>query len=159
MRHAPSVRYPVGRSLGYGLLLLGIAGLVLLIWGVAVMHHGLSGPRAVAGGLLCVLWALFALVSWRRMPVGELHWDAHAPQPGAADGWAASGAWIWRSAAYPQGVPLRQAQVRWDGQCRLLLRLSQAAGAGWWVWAEQQTDEPCWDAFRQALIAGQRSMP
>ena len=157
MRHAPSVQYPVGRSfLGYGVLLLGLAVLGLLLLGLGMGRYGLSGWRAVIGCAIWAVWTVVALASWRRAPVGHLQWDAQAPNPHASDGVSTPGVWVWRSSGYPQGVPLTHVQVRWDGQERLLLRLSRSAGLGWWVWAERGADAARWEAFRRALIAAQR---
>lgn len=153
MRHAPSVQYPVGRSFVYAGFLLSLAVLAAVLWWAAGQRYEVAGPVLWSGLFVGVMWACMAMWTWVRTPMGLLRWD---PQANAGlDGETASrGAWIWRSAAYQGGVQVRQVKVAWDGQDLLLLRLSNAAGAVWWVWAHKSASRDSWDDFRRALVAG-----
>lgn len=157
MQNAPSVDYPVGRSVFWaGLLcLLGLAGLLC-----QVMWWWWLGPQQradpvqqglLAGGLvLCGGWAAWARLAWLRTPVGRLRWDAQAPA--ARDG-QPPGAWRWFSAAFPDGAPLVGVTVMLDLQSRVLLRLADPGGRLRWVWAERGRDPLHWRGLRRALAA------
>lgn len=161
MQNAPSVDYPVGRSLFWaGLLcLLGLAGVLcqVLWWRLLgpQQRSGLLHQVLLAGGLLlCGGWAAWARLAWLRAPVGRLRWDALAPAAG--EGGRSAGAWRWFSVAFPDGAPLMDVSVVLDLQSRVLLRLADPGGRLRWVWAERDRDPPRWPGLRRALAAGVR---
>lgn len=161
MHSAPSVEYPAGRSAFQGRL----EGLLLLAWLALQLAWWLSLPGAALPGawwfsaLLGLL--LWALTRWRaRQPLaGRLCWEpALPPAPGAhataPPGQARlPGRWIWRSAAYRHGTELAGLHWALDLQDRVLLRLDNAAGLGWWVWLERDSAPADWQALRVALVA------
>ena len=136
MRSAPSVSYPVGRSLWSGALALalwtaGAAGLVA--WaasGAGAWRLSLAGVASVAAGA----WALAA---WWRQPAGLLGWD------GAR--------WSWSTGDGPvvDGCGVRAVL---DLQSGLLLRLSAPEGARW-LWLERSRLPARWDALRRAVYS------
>jgi len=158
MQNAPSVDYPVGRSVFWaGLLgLLGLAGLLCLAlwwWLLGPQPQARLLHRALlAGGLLlCAGWAVWARLSWLHAPVGRLRWDALAPA--ARAGGRSAGAWRWFSVPFPEGAPLSDVTVVLDLQSRVLLRLADPGGRLRWVWAERGCDPQRWPGLRRALAA------
>ncbi|MBA4256131.1 MAG: hypothetical protein C0445_09675 [Polaromonas sp.] len=153
MRNAPSVMYPVGRCAFYARLLLCLAvlGGLAVALGPVTMTDSASRTQALVVGVGCwLLWLGFAVWSWRRTPVGRLHWDALAG--GAAPG-RTVGAWRWHSDAGQDGALLQRVEPMLDLQTRMLLRLRNPAAATRWVWVEQGRDPARWDDLRRALQA------
>lgn len=157
MHSAPSVEYPAGRSAFQGRLelLLLLAWLALqLAWWQSLRGAALPG----AWWFSCLLGLGFwSVARWRsRQPVaGRLCWEPALAQVGAhaapADG--LPGRWIWRSEAYRHGTELARLHWALDLQGQVLLRLSNAAGLGWWVWLERDSAPADWQALRVALVA------
>lgn len=149
MRNAPSVSYPVGRSVFYAGLLAGCGSLslALVIW----VAPSVGWQTAVGGSILWIAWALLAFASWLRAPVGRLRWDALAMHPGAL--LQSPGAWSWQSAAYQDGVPLLKVERVQDLQRWILLRLHNPDGARSWVWVERARYPAKWDDLRRAVVA------
>jgi len=87
MQHAPSVVYPVGRSLFWALLLCGLALAVAAL--LAVAWRGLTPWQA---GALVLGGAAWAGVAWRsaaRASQGWLRYSGPAPAESPDDtGWA-----------------------------------------------------------------------
>ncbi len=153
MRNAPSVIYPVGRCAFYAHLLLCLAvlgGLALILGAVATTDSTARTTGFGVGASLWLLWLGFAVWSWRRTPVGRLHWDAMAD--GAAPGRKA-GAWRWHSDAGQDGALLQRVEPMLDLQTRMLLRLRNPDAATRWVWVEQNRDPARWDDLRRAVQA------
>lgn len=160
MHSAPSVEYPAGRSAFQGRLesLLLLAWLALqLAWWYSLRDAALPGAWWFSGLLGLLLWGG---TRWRsRQPVvGRLCWEpaqapvgAHAaPVPGQP---VLPGRWVWRSEAYRHGTELAGLHWALDLQGLVLLRLSNAAGLGWWVWLERDRAPADWQALRVALVA------
>lgn len=158
MHNAPSVLYPVGRCRLYGLLLVCAGGLGVALWAYwwsLIPAHAARGsgawtaplPMAWLGAGLWLLWAAFAAHSWRRMPVGWLHWNARAGLQ------AGAGEWRWCSAAHEDGAPLHRVALVLDLQSLALLCLRNPAAAQRWVWVEARRDPARWHDLRRALRA------
>jgi toxin CptA len=156
MQSAPSVVYPVGRSVFYGVVIatLGFCAGAGLLWGwwsarQAAPDHVLS-VRWLLGGLCWLGWVVFARWSWLRQPVGALRWDPQAPAK-SLDGPA--GAWFWL--AGPGHVPPLVVEPKmvfdWQGWC--LLHLPNASLHGRWLWLARGQDPTRWDDVRRALVA------
>lgn len=156
MRNAPSVAYPVSRSVFHAWLLALLASLGLLVqaawwWPIAGTAPAIVQRDVLAGLIGAVLWALwlgFAWRGWLRAPVGQLQWDALATPP---DGLQGCGAWRWRSAAGHDAAPLRRVDLVLDLQQRALLRLRDDDAAQSWVWVERAGDPAHWNDLRRAL--------
>ena len=136
MHGAPSVSFPVGRSLWAGAV---AAAIWLLGAGVAAgwLATAAWSPRqAVALALLAATGA-WAAAAWWRQPSGRLDWD------GAA--------WCWWPAA---GVPLEGGSLRVAADLQFLL-LVQWSGAGRrsWLWLERRADPSRWAALRRAVYS------
>lgn len=150
MRSAPSVSYPVGRSvlLSRLLWLLGFLGLV------AVSLGALYGTAfgALVSAVAWAAWGGLMTVVWRRQPQGRLAWAA-SRQPHAVDPLrpAQAGNWSWFSSAYLEGVVLQRVERVHDLQAWMLLRLHNPDGARTWVWVERRSDPVRWDDLRRAL--------
>lgn len=153
MRNAPSVIYPVGRCAFYARLLQGIGvlgGLVLAAGALTVARPAAHIADLLVGVSLWLLWLGFAAWSWRRTPVGQLHWDALA---GGAGPEGRAGAWRWHSDACQDGALLQRVEPMLDLQSRMLLRLRNPDAPTSWVWVEQRRDPARWDDLRRALQA------
>lgn len=151
MRNAPSVIYPVGRCAFHAQLLLGLAVLGGLLLGGVAVATAASAERSARLGLGLVVWLSwmgFAAWSWRRTPVGRLHWDALAD---AAEPGQPAGAWRWHSEAHQDGAPLRRVEPMLDLQTRMLLCLRNPDGVTRWIWVEQGRDPARWDDLRRAV--------
>lgn len=142
MHDAPSVSYPVGRSLWAGTLaaslwLCGLAG--ALLWAaqpqVTFWRLALAWTAVAVAGVV-------ALRTWWRAPRGVLAWDGSG--------------WTWTPDG-GQGVS-GEVQVALDVQ-RLLLVRFRAAGAGGWFWLERGGER--WDELRRAVYsrAGPAALP
>jgi hypothetical protein len=108
MRSAPSVTYPVGRSVLF-LRLLVLAGVLGMAASVLAVAHGL-GSWALAGGVGCVVWVIAVTRSWHRQPQGRLAWTVSTERPSDPALRAVAGNWSWFSAAYGGGVVLRRVE-------------------------------------------------
>ncbi len=138
MHDAPSVSYPVGRSVWAGamaaaLWLAGLAG--VLLW---------SAQPQVAPWRLALAWtavaaaAVVVLRTWWRPPRGTLAWD------GAAWTWTPDG-----------GTPVAgELQVALDLQRLLLLRWRGSGDRGWF-WLDRGSSER-WDELRRAVYSRAR---
>jgi toxin CptA len=135
MHSAPSVSYPVGRSLfAAALLLLGwLAGAgATVLWAVQVQP---TGWRLAAAALLLGAVGLLAAHSWWKAAAGTLAWDG--------DGWT------W--AAQGSGT----VSVSLDLQSWLLLRW-EGEGCGRWLWLERAAGAPRWADLRRAVYSRAR---
>ncbi|GAB3183961.1 hypothetical protein [Hydrogenophaga aquatica] len=156
MHCAPSVEYPVGRSVfAQGVFLVLVSAWLLgqVLWAVSLTGNPWPGAWwfSAGAGLLLAVWGYWRL---KQPPQGRLHWvPPAAGSAGAGDGQA--GAWQWFSAAYRHGTPLDRVEWVWDLQGMVLLRLRNAAGLSWWVWLERSFDPGVWDDLRRALKAHQ----
>src|SRR5512140_189487 len=138
MHNAPSVSYPVGRSLLAGglaaaLWLLGV--LVTVQW---VSQSQGSGWRLAAAVIVLAVAALAAGWSWWTMPGGTLAWDGQS--------------WTWTCAAgtYPGVV-----EVCLDLQHCLLLHFRRQSAASW-IWLERGQCAERWDDLRRAVYCRAR---
>lgn len=149
MRSAPSVTYPVGRSVLFLRLLVvvGALGTVAAVW---VITCG-QGLWALAGGVAWVGWVSGAMQAWFRQPQGRLAWTVSAEHPVDPAHRAVAGSWSWFSAAYVGGVVLQRVERVHDLQTWMLLRLHNPDGARTWVWVERTSDPQRWDDLRRAL--------
>lgn len=150
MHSAPSVSYPVGRSVFLAALLVATATSGLLPVMVGLFY--LSGAGASAAALLwggCIAGSWWA---WKRQVLGRLSWRAGGGRASGADA-PAVGTWSWISDAYRNGVALRRVERVYDLQGAMLLRLHNADGARTWVWVERRGDPARWLDLRRALMA------
>jgi hypothetical protein len=149
MRSAPSVTYPVGRSVLLMRLLL-VVGVLCMAASVLAFSFGL-GWWALAGGLAWVVWVMTVTRAWQRQPQGRLAWEpstVRAVDPALR---TVAGHWSWFSAAYLGGVVLQRVERVHDLQAWMLLRLHNPDGARTWVWVERGSDPDRWDDLRRAL--------
>ncbi|MDB5849007.1 MAG: hypothetical protein JWP29_2759 [Rhodoferax sp.] len=148
MHHAPSVTYPVGRSVLFGLLLAGawLLGAVLVGWwclGVPAV-----GWRQWLGLSTLPVAALAAWVSWRRMGVGMLRWDGQV--------------WLWQAKRHrgdqsdQDALPV-QLGVHLDLQRQLMLCLQPQTGPSVWCWADRARMPERWGDLRRAVYSPARS--
>jgi hypothetical protein len=151
MRTAPSVRYPVGRSVFWGGLLgvLSALGLVAVVLGAR--YGGVESGATV--GAVWILWLVGAVLAWRRQPQGSLHWQPPAGVAVPDPGLPGAGGWSWSSAAYREGVSLLRVERVYDFQITVLLRLHNPDGATSWAWVERRADPARWSDLRRALWA------
>lgn len=149
MHNAPSVTYPVGRSVWYARLMGGVAVLGLL----GVVLGGVYGSwrAALVCGPVWGLWLAAALWARRRLPQGKLSWLPDRVEPDGPLG--APGVWSWASGAYRQGVALKRVERVYDLQRAVLLRLHNPDGACTWIWVERSTEPGRWLDLRRALVA------
>jgi hypothetical protein len=159
MQNAPSVIYPLGHSVFYSraLVLLGAVSVALIAlgWWISWMNSPWTTAHGLwASGLL--VWALWAVLTWRRLPLapaGALHWSTQAAP---ADLNSHAGAWVWRwDDPVRVPVPVRVVPVL-DLQERLLLRIHGLPAVGRWMWFERRACPQHWDDFRRALTAHAR---
>ena len=138
MHNAPSVTYPVRRSLLAGGLAAGLWLLGVLVTVQWILLSPVSGWRLVAAVMVLALAALAAGWNWWIMPRGTLAWDEEA--------------WTWTCAAR---TDLGAVEVCLDLQHFLLLRFrSQAASR--WLWLERSHSAGCWDDLRRAVYSRAR---
>jgi toxin CptA len=135
MHGAPSVSYPVGRSLLAGSLLLA-AWLLGLVACTVWAWQGASASRLAVAAAACLAAGAWTGWWWHRQPSGLLAWDA--------------GAWSW-SAGGPE-VESGSVKVQLDLQSLLLLRFT-AQGDGRWLWVERARLPGRWDALRRAVYS------
>lgn len=132
MHSAPSVKYPVGRSVWSAALLLSLwlaGAAVAALWAWAVPEPGWRQALGAAAVAVVGAWAAF---SWWRLPAGELAWDGRA--------------WTWSGAAVEGRVELAL-----DLQAALLLRWQGGGGA--WLWLERRTSPARWGDVRRAVYS------
>jgi len=151
MHNAPSVMFPVGRCGLYGVVLLLLAALgagALGLWWLIG-----ATPRTfwlgVAGCALWVVWAAFALWTWRHSPVGQLRWNALE----RLDLVAPPGSWHWHGESCPEGAPLQRVELMMDWQDIALLRLHHAHAFARWIWVERARNPALWNDLRRALVS------
>jgi hypothetical protein len=149
MRSAPSVTYPVGRSVLLLRLLVVVGMLGMSAFGLAFVY-GL-GRWTLVGGLAWVVWVVSATRAWHRQPQGRLAWTVAMERPVEPALRAVAGSWSWFSAAYVGGVVLQRVERVHDLQAWMLLRLYNPDGARTWIWVERESDPDRWDDLRRAL--------
>jgi len=142
MHAAPSVSYPVGRSVFAGALVLALAlaGLAAaLAWTLQTHAPGWRHVLAFA----CVVGAgAFAAVAWRRSPAGRLHWTGTD--------------WLWEEGegGAAGAAPVSgQALPALDLQARMLLRWRGEGAIVRWLWVERASDPSHWGALRRAVYS------
>ena len=132
MRSAPSVSYPVGRSVSSGLLrlVLWLAGAgVAVLW---LATGQADAARAAAAAMALAASGAWAAWSWRSERAGLLAWD------GAR--------WVFQADGQEEPGALHAAL---DVQSVLLVRWS--ARREGWFWLERSRDPARWDALRRAV--------
>ena len=152
MHNAPSVMFPVGRCVWYGvaLVILAVAGAcALAAWFWLDGRHGVMPWPGLAGAALWLAWIALAARAWRQAPTGQLRWRALE----RGDSESGRGTWHWHSVAHPEGLALRSAQRMLDLQRLVLLRLCRADAPALWVWVEQARDPVRWNVLRRALVS------
>lgn len=151
MQNAPSVTYPVGRSLVYAGLLAGVAGLGLLALGLSLWWWTpVSKSGLWLGFLAWLIWSTLALAGWRRSSQGLLQWDARALDPLAAPEGRAVG-WRWTHSGQEEPDTVDAVEWALDAQFFVLLKLSLPGHRRRWVWLEARRDPARWDDLRRAL--------
>jgi len=138
MHNAPSVTYPVGRSLlagGVGALLWLLGVVVTVQW---IRQSPVSGWRLVAAVMVPALAALAAGWNWWIMPRGTLAWDGQS--------------WTWTGAA---GINFGAVEVCLDLQYFLLLHFRSQATSRW-LWLERNRSPERWDDLRRAVYSRAR---
>ncbi len=139
MHNAPSVSYPVGRSLVAGALACAawlLGALACVQWTV---QSQASGWRLVAAGIALAAAALASAWNWWAMPRGILGWDGQS--------------WTWTAAgtAYAGTV-----EVRLDLQQCLLVHFRSPA-VSHWLWLERAHCAERWDELRRAVYSRART--
>ena len=135
MHGAPSVTYPVGRSVFAGRLAAGLVA-AALVAGLAWSLQGAAGWRPLAALGAAVAGGAVALRGWLGSATGMLCWDGQG--------------WTWeeggRAAA---GRP----EIALDLQGLLLLRWRAEQGPVRWLWLERASDSSHWEALRRAVYS------
>lgn len=149
MHSAPSVVFPVGRCIWYGVMFAVLAVLGVCALGAWWWLSGWRYGSGFAGALLWTTWACFAAWTWRHAPVGQLRWNG--PSRHGDD--VSMGSWYWHSAACPEGAVLRRVERVLDLQVVALLRLHNADALARWVWVERARDPARWMRLRRALVS------
>jgi toxin CptA len=135
MHGAPSVTYPVGRSLFAGLLaavLVAAALAACLAWSL----QGGAGWRPLVTVAAVLAGGALALGGWLRSPTGVLCWDGQG--------------WSWEEGGR---VEAGQPEIALDLQARLLLRWRADPGPARWLWLERASDVSHWEALRRAVYS------
>lgn len=152
MHSAPSVMFPVGRCIWYGVALgvlacMGACALGAWFWFDARQGHPLW--PGVVGSMVWLVWMVFATLTWFNAPAGHLKWSsAHLVGRDMP-----TGAWHWHGAACPEGAELRSVECVLDLQVAVLLRLQDAHAQTHWIWAERGRDPARWNSLRRAMMA------
>ena len=136
MHSAPSVSYPVGRTLFAGLLAAGLwsaGAAVTLLW---LRESDAPGWRQVVGAVALGLIGVRSVLAWLRSPRGELHWDG--------TGWTA-----------PQEAGAGSLEVALDLQQVLLVRW-HAPQSAHWLWLERRSCPHRWLDLRRAVYSRAR---
>ena len=145
-RHtAPPVQYPVGRSFGVGVFVLGtqvLAALVMLLWW---MQAPAPGGRHWAGLGLVAIAGACAWWHWWRSPVGVLQWDGQQ--------------WHWRRGL--ESVLLEPPVVCLDLQRYVLLQVRVSGSRMVWLHLEKASFPQRWQDLRRAVYspAGAKAPP
>lgn len=133
MHGAPSVSYPVGRSL----LEAGVVVTLALAAAAGLAGWAALAAPGTAAVLLAVMPALcaaaWALAGWWRTRPRRLAWDGQ--------GWLLDGAALSRLDRVA------------DLQAVLLLRCRRAGGGSDWIWAEGHADPAHWLDLRRAVYS------
>lgn len=136
MHNAPSVTYPVGRSLFFGRLMLAVWLLGAAMAGWWCLQAAAMGWRQGLVLLSVPAAGLAAWSSWRAMAPGELRWDGQV--------------WLWNPG--DQAEPARlHAPI--DLQGHLLLCLHLDTGRTRWCWAERSSLPERWGDLRRAVYS------
>ncbi|MET0310692.1 MAG: hypothetical protein ABW051_01450 [Burkholderiaceae bacterium] len=141
MQSAPSVSYPVGRSLLTAVLpaSLWLGGALAAAAFAVAPSAPLAMRVAVASAALGA--GLIAALAWRDSPRGLLHWDGLE--------WRLEG----------EGAACcGPATVGLDLQRLMLLRVGSARGARW-AWAEARMQPYTWGDFRRAVYSRAINLP
>ena len=138
MHNAPSVSYPVGRSLLAGGVAAALWLLGVLVTAQWVSQSPVSGWRLIAAAIVPALGALVAGWSWWTLPRGTLAWDGQS--------------WAWSCAA---GAHLGAVGVCLDLQKCLLLHFRSQPTASW-LWLERSQCAERWDDLRRAVYSRAR---
>jgi toxin CptA len=138
MHNAPSVTYPVGRSLLCAALLAALwtlAALLVAWWCQTVAAIGwrqwlalLALPAAAAG----------AWLSLRAMGIGELRWDGQV--------------WLWHPRGAQEAMTVLLG-VHLDLQRHLLVLLRPEHGLAVWCWASRKSYPERWGDLRRAVYS------
>jgi len=135
MHGAPSVTYPVGRSLFAGRLAAALV-LVALAACLAWSLQATAGWRQLAALAAVLACGALALRGWLRSPTGVLRWDGQG--------------WSWEEGGE---VDPGQPEIALDLQARLLLRWRADQGPVRWLWLERTSDASHWEALRRAVYS------
>lgn len=139
MQGAPSVTYPVGRSLLTALLPLAAWTAGACAAAAFLASAAPFAARAAAAAAILAAGVPAAL-AWRNSPRGSLHWDGQA----------------WRLEAGPAAAG--SLAVGLDAQRLMLLRVGEGAGARW-VWAEARRQPRAWESLRRAVYSRASNLP
>ena len=138
MHNAPSVSYPVGRSLLAGGIVAALWLLGVLVTAQWMLQSQVSGWRPVLAVAVLALGAAAAGWNWWIMPRGTLAWDRQS--------------WTWTAAGV---TDLGAVEVCLDlQQCLLLHFRSQPASR--WLWLERSHCVGRWDDLRRAVYSRAR---
>ena len=138
MHNAPSVSYPVGRSLVAGLLALAawlLGALAIAQWTAQSQVHGW---RLAVAAFALMATALVCAWNWRQMPRGTLEWDGQC--------------WRWKGSAADDAGTV---EVCLDLQRFLLVRW-QGEAKHHWLWLERARHPERWDGLRRAVYSRAR---
>ena len=141
MHNAPSVSYPVGRSLVAAALATAASLLGALVIGLWAAQSQLSGWRI---GLACLAWLGAASISawkWWVTPKGVLAWDGQA--------------WTWNGNGDGVAADSGRLEVSLDLQHSLLVRWCSPT-ARLWLWLERRRRAERWDELRRAVYSRAR---
>jgi toxin CptA len=141
MHNAPSVTYPVGRSLFAACLYAatwGSAALAIVTWTMQSQAVGLRHAGAAAALAFAAAWLALA---WWRSPTGDMSWSGAAWQ------------WVGDGAPAAAGHPV----VRLDLQRWLLLEWRGGSGGVLWLWAERRRLPVHWQPLRRAVYSPART--
>ena len=143
-RHnAPSVVYPVQRSLTLGSWLLAVWGLGLCILALWTLSSTAWGWRASVAAVAAAGTALAALMSWRASRCGQLAWDGQR--------------WHWDSLTKLSSSEQSQLSVIVDVQFALLLSFEAISGTRCWLWVERESQPERWMDLRRAVYSAHRT--
>jgi toxin CptA len=138
MHNAPSVSYPVGRSLVAGALAAAawlLGALACVQWTV---QSQVSGWRLGAAGIALAAAALVSARNWQAMPRGILGWDGQS--------------WTWTGAGK---TDIGTVEVCLDVQQCLLVHFRGRA-VSHWLWLERAHCAERWDDLRRAVYSRAR---
>ncbi len=155
MHSAPSVMFPVGRCIWYGVAFAFLAGAGACAlgawWWLDGRQGGVPWPGLV-GAMLWLMWVAFAAWTWHHAPTGHLRWSASEGR----DPESPRGTWHWHSVACPEGAALRGVERVLDLQVVAFLRLHNADALSRWIWVERARDPVRWNVLRRALVSAGR---